>query len=285
MNQSTTERQIISKDCDQASDGESSFVREYQRYDLMLGPLGRRAIDAAQVPEGGVVIDVGCGAGSSTLEVAARVGRAGRAIGIDTDATAIHVARCRATEARLSQAEFWAENVETLEYGARRADAMISRFGTLHFSKPEQTYLRLASMLKPGSPFAFVCSRAASLNEWMQVIARALERGLGRRPSIPEASGPFALGEESKIRALMNAGFDGVTVTAIDQPLNFGQTVEDAVRFFDQTDGKKLGLGGQPRLRVLDALTDGLAPYASSEGVLVPAASWLVLGFRRPIRL
>jgi precorrin-6B methylase 2 len=72
--------------------------------DRQLSPLGLRAIDALAPRPGEVVLDVGCGAGQTVLQLAERVGPQGRVIGIDIAPRLIAIARERA--ARLGQVSF-----------------------------------------------------------------------------------------------------------------------------------------------------------------------------------
>src|SRR5262245_15998417 len=64
--------------------------------DLQLSPLGLRAIEVLSPMPGDVVVDVGCGAGQSVLQLAHRVGPQGRVIGIDIAPLLLDVARRRA---------------------------------------------------------------------------------------------------------------------------------------------------------------------------------------------
>src|SRR5450755_204781 len=64
--------------------------------DLQLSPLGVRAIEALSPEPGNVVVDIGCGAGQSVLQLAARVGPEGRVIGLDIAPRLLEVARRRA---------------------------------------------------------------------------------------------------------------------------------------------------------------------------------------------
>src|SRR5205807_2691320 len=51
--------------------------------DAQLGPLGRRTMDRAEIAAGDRVLDVGCGCGDTTLELARRVGPKGLVVGVD----------------------------------------------------------------------------------------------------------------------------------------------------------------------------------------------------------
>ena len=80
------------------------------RYDLMVGffdtfffrgqdfrELRQRTANLARIQAGEQVLDVGCGIGTLALEVARRVGRAGRVAGIDPGTEQIARARSKAT--------------------------------------------------------------------------------------------------------------------------------------------------------------------------------------------
>lgn len=64
--------------------------------DLQLPPLGLRAMEALAPRLGEVIVDVGCGAGQTVLQLAHRVGREGRVIGVDIARLLLGVARLRA---------------------------------------------------------------------------------------------------------------------------------------------------------------------------------------------
>ena len=45
--------------------------------------IGRRTIDRLELPDGATVLDIGCGAGSSAIPAAEKVGRRGQVVGVD----------------------------------------------------------------------------------------------------------------------------------------------------------------------------------------------------------
>ena len=53
------------------------------RTDAQLGPFGRAALARVSPVAGERALDVGCGAGQSTLELAELVGPEGRVVGVD----------------------------------------------------------------------------------------------------------------------------------------------------------------------------------------------------------
>ncbi|MEQ9325550.1 MAG: methyltransferase domain-containing protein, partial [Polyangiaceae bacterium] len=83
-----------------ASHRVSSFVDEQVAYDRMFEPFTRPLLDAAGLSNGDRVLDIGCGAGTTTLLAADRVTPGGLAIGVDVEPDAIGRARQRAQGAR-----------------------------------------------------------------------------------------------------------------------------------------------------------------------------------------
>jgi 2-polyprenyl-3-methyl-5-hydroxy-6-metoxy-1,4-benzoquinol methylase len=64
----------------------------------LFGPSTRALIEHVGIASGACCLDVGCGGGDVTLELARAVGPAGRVIGVDFDAEKIEIARREAEE-------------------------------------------------------------------------------------------------------------------------------------------------------------------------------------------
>jgi tRNA G46 methylase TrmB len=88
--------------------------------DLQLGPLGRRAMDRAAIAAGEHILDVGCGCGDTTLELARRATAAGSALGIDISTQAIERARHRAGETGLANVRFANADAQTFAFAPAR---------------------------------------------------------------------------------------------------------------------------------------------------------------------
>src|SRR5262249_37178952 len=71
--------------------------------DQMVRPFGTAALEAAALRAGERVLDVGCGCGDTSFEIAQRVGASGSVLGVDISQPMLEVARRRAAEHGLSQ--------------------------------------------------------------------------------------------------------------------------------------------------------------------------------------
>ena len=121
-----------------------------------LGPFGNAAITRAGPNPGERVLDVGCGTGGTTMALADAVGPNGHVLGVDISAPLLLRARERAAGRR--QIQFLQADAQTAAF-ARDQDLMFSRFGLMFFSDPLAAFRNLASALKPGGCFTFVCWR------------------------------------------------------------------------------------------------------------------------------
>ena len=69
------------------------WVTHRQRLDAMLAPFGDTAMAAAAVRPGERVLDVGCGAGTSSIALARHVGATGEVLGLDISGPLIALAQ------------------------------------------------------------------------------------------------------------------------------------------------------------------------------------------------
>jgi len=183
--------------------------------DLQLSPLGLRAIEALSPQIGEAVLDVGCGAGQSVLQIADRVGPGGRVIGVDIAPPLLELARRRAVGR--SQVEFMECDAQRLALPERSIDCVFSRFGVMAFQDPVAAFSNFRRMMNPSGRLAFVCWRALEENELdlLPLRAAGLEGWLDPTP--------FRFADSGTIRTtLQTAGFRQVAIQAHDEMVSSG---------------------------------------------------------------
>ena len=252
----------------------SAAAREWRRYDRMLGAAGRRALDAARIGPGHRVLDVGCGAGGITLELAHRVGRTGAVVGIDTDIDALRVALTRAREQRLSWATFAELDVEHSELPVWAFDAVVSRFGIADASSAG--LLRIARALVPGGRMACVAAGAPA-EQGRLTIPRAVIRelfGPDLAALLPNRESHASV----LASALGHAGLTEVALSPLTEPWWVGDDADDATELFFETEGRVLDAWLEPKdfERLASALRRRFSDHARPDGVWLPARAWLV---------
>jgi len=134
------------------------FDRVAARYDLLNSLMSaglhhrwrERAADQAGLSPGGSALDVCCGTGDLTLELASRLAPGGSVVGCDFSEPMLDLAREK-TEARgAAGVRFeWADALN-LPYDAGRFDAVTVGFGLRNFADRDRGLREMARVLRPG---------------------------------------------------------------------------------------------------------------------------------------
>ena len=251
------------------------WVEAQEIMDRMLSPLSDAALSAAAPLSGERVIDIGCGCGATTLAIA----ESGASVwGVDISAPML--ARARARTAELDNVTFSVNDASTADYNAEH-HLIFSRFGVMFFDDPKAAFSNLRSALVGGGRLAFVCWQSPEKNPFMSVAGRAAQPFLPEsEPQDPCAPGPFAFADPHWIEEVLdNAGFSDVNITSLNPHLAVGKTLDESMYF-----QARVG----PLARVLSeldeslqaeakqAVRDALSGYETDDGVILPAAAWLV---------
>jgi len=256
------------------------WIEQEAMLDAQIEPLGLAAIERARVAAGEHVVDVGCGCGQTTLQLAERVGPEGAVLGIDVSARMLGRARERAKA--LANVRFENADAQTHRFG-ERFDLVFSRFGVMFFADPVAAFANLHGALRPGGRLAFVCWQAIDRNPWLLVPLRALA-GIVELPAPPPpgAPGPFAFADPERVRGILGrAGFAGVELAPLEGELAIGAggDLERAVGFAMQMGPASALLrdaGPALQERAREAIRAALAPLVTPTGVRAESAAWAV---------
>ena len=217
-----------------------------------------------------MVVDIGCGAGQSTLQLAARLGTTGRVVGVDISAPLLELAQRRAMS--LPQVSFLQADAQCVDLRHGIADGIYSRFGVMAFADPQQAFGHFRRILKPSGRLAFVCWRSLDANELdlMPLQATGLEAMADQTP--------FSFADANFLRKMLSAaGFDRIVVEARDEAVSSGNLDAMATvllrvgplgRILRENPG--LTAGAEPRLRA------ALAEHEDDGVVALRAATWVV---------
>jgi SAM-dependent methyltransferase len=260
------------------------WVAMQERLDRQLLPLGLATLEALAPRTGERILDVGCGAGQSTLELATRVGPSGRVLGVDVSEPLLALARQRRDAARADQAQFVAGDaqVHAFEPGF---DAVYSRFGVMFFADPSAAFANLARALRSGGRLAFVCWGRPEENPIMMApLLAAIAAGLPPpEPTPPNAPGPFAFADRERVASILaSAGFTDIVHTRRDDNMG-GNDLEASVDLAFRVGPLARLLRETPALRssVELAVRSALAKYVVDGVVQIPSATWIVTATRR----
>ena len=184
--------------------------------EIVSARFGVAAMDRLAVRAGQRVLDIGCGSGATTLELARRVGPEGEAVGIDIAPAMVTAAQEHATAAGVGNASFFAADAQVEALGASPFDAAFSRFGVMFFADPHAAFANIRRALRPDGVLAFACWDNLFANEWMFVPGSAVVTATGSLPPMPGPTdpGPFSLADPARVEAVLTAaGFTQIEVT------------------------------------------------------------------------
>lgn len=224
------------------------------------------------------VLDVGCGAGGTTLAVARELGATGSCTGIDIAEPMIEVARTRAVSEG-SAAQFIQADAQRYEFGPASFDTIISRFGVMFFDDPVRAFTNLRSAATEGAELAVIAWRSAADNPFMttaETAARPLLPNLPVRQ--PDEPGQFGFGNRDLVHSILDkSGWVDIDIQPVD--IEIAMPEPELVPYLTRLGpvGRALQVvDDETRERVIDTIRPAFDPYIHAEEVRITAACWMI---------
>ena len=181
-------------------------------------PTTKTLLRRVRLRPGMSCLDVGCGIGAVTLQLARRVGPTGRAVGIDRDEHCLEIARQEAGRQSV-HADFRAMSVSELQEAAAY-DLVYGRFLLSHLREPGRAIERMALAARPGGlvvvediEFAghFSFPKCPDFDRYVSLYQQAVERKGGDANIGPRLPGLF-----------LDAGLEGVELEVVQPTFRHG---------------------------------------------------------------
>lgn len=256
--------------------------------DTIVGGLtlhGNRALALHPPSRGQRVLDIGCGFGDTTQQIARLVGPGGVAVGVDAAARFIEAAEAEAALAGVTNARFVVGDVQAMEF-EERFDAAFSRMGTMFFANPVVALGNVRRALVPGGRLCMVVWRRKPDNDWVHRAELVAERYLSHPDQTDEPTcgpGPFSMANADTVAEVLTyAGFEDITLQRVDLPLWLGPDLDAATEFVMALGpaGELIrvnGAAGEPfRERIQTGIREVLAEWDGPSGVSAPSSTWIV---------
>jgi SAM-dependent methyltransferase len=263
------------------------WADEWRRTDRTLAPVNDALVAAAAANAGapGNILDIGCGAGATSLALADAFGDA-RITGVDLSAALIAVARERAADR--GRLRFEEGDAATWSPGEAGFDLIVSRHGIMFFDDPVGAFSHLYALARSRGRLVFSCFRDRGANEWMGAMRPLFERFAPETLAAPEpVAGPFAFADPARIESiLVDAGFAPPHVARLDFDFTVGEgddPIADAIGYFRRV-GPVAAMLRTLDKPLRDEATDQLAAIAaqheSNGRITFGAAAWIVTSAR-----
>jgi SAM-dependent methyltransferase len=261
------------------------FVEYRDLIVLGLAEFGKVAMAMYPPDRGDSVLDIGCGFGDTTQQLAALVGPTGRAVGVDVSEPFIEASIKEAEEAGVEKVDFFAADVQVADLGGPY-DYAFSRMGVMFFANPVQALRNIRGALRPGARFVASVWRRKLDNEWVHRTERVVDQYLDEPEESDEPTcgpGPFSMANPDTVSAqLQIAGFEQPTFTRCDLPLKIGDDLDRAVAFNMALGpaAELIRLNGKDaeviRPKLEHEIREVLAEFDGEGGVSAPASVWII---------
>lgn len=180
-----------------------------QKYDdhsvpAMFGPLARATLDKTPLPLGAHIIDVACGTGALTREIASRLQGNGRIVGADLNETMIELAINR-HPSEAHDTTYVAADVCNLPFNDGDFDLAFCQQGLQFFPDKPAALAEIRRILKTDGKLNLTCWSAVS--PFNGALAEALADHVGETAS-NKAKAPFSFRDGDVISGLLrDSGF------------------------------------------------------------------------------
>ena len=264
------------------------FDRFVEFRELVVGGLsafGEVAMRLYPPPDGCRVLDIGCGFGDATQQLAHLVGPRGEAVGVDVSEPFVEAASAEAEAARVGNAAFLAGDVQVMELPGR-FDYVFSRMGVMFFANPVAALRNIREAMSQGGQFCAVVWRRKLDNDWVHRAEQVVDRYLEEPEDSEEPTcgpGPFSMANADTVsHQLLIAGFEGPTFTRCDVPIKLGTDLDEAVAMNMALGpaAEVIRLSGEEAERIRPQLEReiraALADFQRPDGVYGPASTWII---------
>jgi SAM-dependent methyltransferase len=244
--------------------------------DQLFEPLTAPLLEAAGAGAS-ALLDVGCGAGSTTLALARRLGPEARTVGADISEPLLNAARDRADAAGVP-IDFVFGDAQTLDFEPASFDLIVSRLGVMFFADPVAAFANLRAAATDAARLRFACWRDPAENPFMTLTARATKGLLDLPARVPNTPGPYGLADPERTRGILtDAGWSGVEVRQFDPTC--AMPAAELMTFLTRIGPLREALAeadDELREAVLEAVRTAAEPYVDDDRASFEAALWII---------
>ena len=260
-----------------------AWADQHARMDRAVAAITKELLELAAPQQGERVLDIGCGPGTTVLELARRVGPSGHVLGADVSEPSVARARERIAAAGVGHADAVVADASVHPFAPNSFELAFSRFGVMFFSDPVAAFANVRRAMKPSGRLALAVFRAARKELWPNASLAAVRHLLPPIPTPgPEEPGPYSWADPARVhRILEGAGFSGVSLSPFDPVIPLaGPSGEAEAANFVMAMGPLMrvlwSLSAAQREKVRQTLEAYFKGHTTPQGVVLPAEIWVV---------
>ena len=263
--------------------GGDIWVERQNAMDTMLSPLGEAALNKLNFNEDENVLDIGCGCGHTTLNIAKRIGPSGNVTGLDISEPMLKRAKESAVEMSITNTSFKCVDVQTEDLGDQIYSAAFSRFGVMFFEDSIAAFKNINKSLISGGYLSFVCWQSPAVNPWQSLFIQEVKKFLDLPSPPPRSPGPFAFMESEYVSSILEESkFQDITIEGHEAEVNMfsGRSLSDSVKDYISINPvvtQMLKESSENQIaEIVNSGIEAFSPYYSEKGLIFPSATWLV---------
>ena len=192
-----------------------SWIKNDGIMDEKLKPVSDILFESIGIPKGHKFLDIGCGAGSTTIRLGGLVSSGASVTGIDISEPMVSFAKEKAKS--IDNVEFVLGNAQTYEFGPDRFDGAMSRMGVMFFAGPIQGFSNIHSALNRGAFLTFACWAPVDEGELTDLLLRTALKHTGKPHNDPgTAVGPDAFNDREYVKSILSSsGFSNLSIETL----------------------------------------------------------------------
>ena len=263
--------------------GGDIWVERQNAMDTMLSPLGEAALNKLNFNEEENVLDIGCGCGHTTLNIAKRIGPSGNVTGLDISEPMLKRAKESAVEMSITNTSFKCVDVQTEDLGDQIYSAAFSRFGVMFFEDSVAAFKNINKSLISGGYLSFVCWQSPAVNPWQSLFIQEVKKFLDLPSPPPRSPGPFAFMESEYVSSILEESkFQDIKIEGHETEVNMfsGRSLSDSVKDYISINPvvtQMLKESSENQIaEIVNSGIEAFSPYYSEKGLIFPSATWLV---------
>jgi SAM-dependent methyltransferase len=233
-------------------------------------PVSGWLVDAIEPQPGHRVLELAAGPGDTGLLAAELIAPGGTLISTDAVEAMVDLARARAAELGIDNAEFKRMDAEWIDLPTASVDGVIARWGYMLLADPATALGETRRVLRPGGRVALAAWTDPADNLWASVPQQELVAIGATQPPGPDEPNMFAFRDPQRIRTLLEeAGFGEIVVDQLDLVWRYDDLDAWWDVQLDISTGLATGVGAlTPAQRddLRDTIDARLAQYVAADG-------------------
>ena len=189
-----------------------SWIKNDGIMDEKLKPVSDILFKSIGIPEGRKFLDIGCGAGSTTIRLGGLVSSGASVTGIDISEPMVSFAKEKAKA--IENVDFVLANAQTYKFGPDKFDGAMSRMGVMFFADPVQAFSNIHSALNRGAFLTFACWAPVEKGELTDLLLRTALKHTGKpHNDLETAVGPDAFNDKEHVKSILSSsGFSNLSI-------------------------------------------------------------------------